>query len=124
MAREKGAWKEKLPPMRLTAMPVIAIFILASLGALLTACGTEGQDAAGEADGLTLEMQAEKEIIEKAVQAFYKRTGRSEVVPRETPRQIGPWDVDVGFKGDIDMRLPTRYKIAWDVKGNITKVTE
>ena len=107
---------------------IATIFVLVLLSAVLAACGTDdGGDAAeestGAANGLTAEMQAEKEIIENAIQTYFSRTGRSELEPREKAGPIGPWEV-VPFKGDIKgLRLPTRYHYAWDAAGNITAVT-
>ena len=110
---------------------ITTILVLVSLSAVLAACGTdEGDDGAsteestGATNGLTAGMQAEKEIIENAIQTYFSRTGRSELDPREKPGPIGPWHV-VPFKGDIKgIRLPTRYHYAWDAAGNITAVVD
>ena len=105
--------------------------VLALLSAVLVACGTDEGDgggatgeSTGAANGLSEEMQAEKEIIENAIQTYFSRTGRSELEPREKAGPIGPWEV-VPFKGDIKgLRLPTRYHYAWDAAGNLTAVVE
>jgi hypothetical protein len=107
---------------------IATIFVLISLSAVLAACGTDDgaatEESTGAANGLTAEMQAEKEIIENAIQTYFSRTGRSEIEPREKAGPIGPWHV-VPFKGDIKgIRLPTRYHYAWDAAGNITAVVE
>ena len=109
---------------------IATILVLVSLSAVLAACGTDesdggaGEGSTGAANGLTAEMQAEKEIIENAIQTYFSRTGRSELEPREKAGPIGPWEV-VPFKGDIKgLRLPTRYHYAWDAAGNITTVAE
>jgi hypothetical protein len=108
-----------------------AIFVLVSLSVVMAACGTDDGDggaateeSTGATNGLTAGMQAEKEIIENAIQTYFSRTGRSEIEPREKAGPIGPWHV-VPFKGDIKgIRLPTRYHYAWDAAGNITAVVE
>ena len=108
---------------------IATIFVMVLLSAVLAACGTDDggdatEESTGAANGLTAEMQAEKEIIENAIQTYFSRTGRSELEPREKAGPIGPWEV-VPFKGDIKgLRLPTRYHYAWDAAGNITAVTE
>lgn len=110
---------------------IAAIFVLVSLSAVLAACGGDESDdgaateeSTGAANGLTAEMQTEKEIIENAIQTYFSRTGRSEIEPREKAGPIGPWHV-VPFKGDIKgIRLPTRYHYSWDAAGNITAVVE
>ena len=110
---------------------IATIFVLVSLSAVLASCGTDEGDggaaieeSTGATNGLTAEMQAEKEIIENAIQTYFSRTGRSELEPREKAGPIGPWHV-VPFKGDIKgLRLPTRYHYAWDAAGNITAVVE
>lgn len=107
---------------------IATVFVLVLLSAVLAACGTDDggdatEESTGAANGLTEEMQAEKEIIENAIQTYFSRTGRSELEPREKAGPIGPWEV-VPFKGDIKgLRLPTRYHYAWDASGNITAVT-
>ena len=128
---DKRNWKERRFRSKAGAVAVATIFVLASLSAVLAACGTDEDDSptgagesTGETNGITAEMQAEKDIIVKAVQTFFERTGRTEMAPREKPGPIGPWDV-VPFKGDIEgIRLPTRYHYAWDAAGNITAVVE
>lgn len=118
---DKRNWKERRFRSKAGAVAVATIFVLASLSAVLAACGTDEGNGSNDA---AAEMQAEKEIIVKAVQTFFERTGRSEIDPREKPVRIGPWDV-VPFKGDIEgINLPTRYYYAWDAAGNITAVVE
>ena len=109
---------------------IATIFVLVLLSAVLAACGGDEGDgggageSTGASNGLTEEMQAEKEIIENAIQTYFSRTGRSELEPREKAGPIGPWEV-VPFKGDIKgLRLPTRYHYAWDAAGNLTAVVE
>ena len=110
---------------------IATLFVLVLLSAVLAACGGDegnggaaAEESTGAANGLTTEMQAEKEIIENAIQTYFSRTGRSEIEPREKAGPIGPWEV-VPFKGDIKgLRLPTRYHYAWDAAGNITAVVE
>ena len=109
---------------------IATIFVLVLLSAVLAACGGDEGDgggageSTGASNGLTEEMQAEKEIIENAIQTYFSRTGRSEIEPREKAGPIGPWEV-VPFKGDIKgLRLPTRYHYAWDAAGNLTAVVE
>ena len=118
---DKRSWKERRFTTKPAGLLVVTIFVLVSLNAVLAACGTDEGNGSNDA---AAEMQAEKEIIVKAVQTFFERTGRSELDPREKPVRIGPWDV-VPFKGDIEgIRLPTRYYYAWDAAGNITAVVE
>ena len=121
MVKQKRRARHLLQSIRLL---VVMIFILTLLSLILAACGSGGGGSADESDSQTSELEEEKAIVEQAIQDFMERTGRTEITSREKPRPIGPWDTDAPFKGDIPFKLPTKYRYAWDEKGNITEVAQ
>ena len=122
-------WRKRLLVARLFNSVLVIILILASLSIVLlsSGCGDDGGngegDSAEESGDVADEMEKEKERVQEGINRYMKRTGKTEIEPRETPVPIQPWETGMPFKSDIPGRLPTKFRYAWDAQGNITAVT-
>ena len=105
--------------MRAVVTLVAVVLLLASLSAVVAACGSEE----GESDELMARMDEEKAQVEEAIQAYMARTGVSEIRAREEPRKVDIYDDDAPFRGELD-RIPTLFKYAWDATGTVTAVVD
>ncbi len=100
------------------------VLVLLALNIVLLACGASTNGA--PADGLSkVEVQVEEErrVVQEAIRDYMKRTGVTEIPARTKPRQIGSVDVNVPFKGELQITLPTTFKYAWDGRGNVTEAS-
>ena len=106
----------------MTTLP--RVFALLALSMLLMACGASPDQApVNEPSDSAMQLEEEKRLVQEAMRAYMKRTGVTEIPARTKPRQIGPVDVNVPFKGELQMTLPTMFKYAWDEGGNVTEAS-
>ena len=95
-----------------------------ALSIVLMACGASPDQApVNEPSDSAIQLEEERRLVQEAMRAYMKRTGVTEIPPRTKPRQIGPVDVNVPFKGELQMTLSTMFKYAWDEGGNVTEVS-
>ena len=64
---------------------------------------------------------SEKDIVQKNIYNYFERTGENTIPERSKLKVIGPWDENVPFKGDLNIKLPSKLKYAWNTKGEITE---
>ena len=106
----------------MTTLP--RVFVLLALSMVLMACGaSSNQPPLNGSSDSAIQLEEEKRIVQEAMRAYMKRTGVTEIPARTKPRQIGPVDVNVPFKGELQMTLPTMFKYAWDERGNVTEAS-
>ena len=106
----------------MTTLP--RVFALLALSMVLMACGaSSNQPPLNGSSDSSIQLEEEKRIVQEAMRAYMKRTGVTEIPARTKPRQIGPVDVNVPFKGELQMTLPTMFKYAWDERGNVTEAS-
>ena len=105
-------------------MTLPRVFVLLALNIVLMACGASTNQApVDESSAVAIQLEEEKRLVQEAIRAYMKRTGVTEIPVRTKPRQIGSLDVNVPFKGELQMTLPTTFKYAWDGRGNVTEAT-
>ena len=105
-------------------MTLPRVLVLVALNIVLLACGASSNQApVDESSKVAIQLEEEKGLVQEAIRAYMKRTGVTEITARTKPRQIGSVDVNVPFKGELQMTLPTTFKYAWDGRGNVTEAS-
>ena len=100
------------------------VLVLLALTIVLMVCGAStSQGPVDESSAAAIQLEQEKSLVQEAIRAYMKRTGVTEIPVRTKPRQIGSLDVNVPFKGELQMTLPTTFKYAWDGSGNVTEAS-
>ena len=105
-------------------MTLPRVLVLLALTIVLMACGASSNQApVDESSEVAVQLEGERRLVQEAIRAYMKRTGVTEIPARTKPRQIGSLDVNVPFKGELQMTLPTTFKYAWDGSGNVTEAS-
>ena len=127
---DKKSRKERRFRSKAVTVVVATIFVLVSLSAVLAACGGDGDEGNGDNGAATGDsseaMAEERAAVEDAIKRYFERTGRTTMTsrPLDIPRPLGAWDTDAPFRGDLKVRMPTRFLYTWDENGTLTSVTE
>ncbi len=106
----------------MTTLPRVLVLLV--LHMVLMGCGASSTQApVDESSEVASQLDEEKRLVQEAIRAYMKRTGVTEIPVRTKPRQIGSVDVNVPFKAELQMTLPTTFKYAWDGSGTVTEAT-